>query len=98
MATNLLRPGWGQLDSHELRILLDNRIGRPGQYDGRDATPDRIHLPLARAQCRVVLTYCNRRIVSVEPRQAFDVAEWEQIAEERPQLTLTWPGTLTAPF
>jgi hypothetical protein len=45
VATNLLRPSWGQLDLHELRILLDARIGGPGQYDGRAANPDRFYLP-----------------------------------------------------
>jgi hypothetical protein len=48
MATYLLRPAWGHLDSHEPRILLDNRIGGPGQYNGQPADPDRLYLPLAR--------------------------------------------------
>jgi hypothetical protein len=91
MATNLLRPAWGQLDSHELRILLDNRIGGPGQYEGRATNPDRIHLPLAGAQCRVVLTYCDRQIVSVEPGQAFDAAEWDRIVAEIETSVLTGP-------
>jgi hypothetical protein len=91
MATNLLRPGWEQLDSHELRILLANCIGGPGQYDGRAANPNRIHLPLAGAQCRVVLTYRDRRIVSVEPGQAFDAAEWDRIAGEIETSVLTGP-------
>jgi hypothetical protein len=92
MATNLLRPAWGQLDSHELRILLDNRIGGPGQYDGRATDPDRIHLPLAGSQCRVTLTYCDRKIASVEPGQAFDASEWTGIAEEIENSVLT--GTM----
>jgi hypothetical protein len=91
MATNLLRPGWRDLDSRELRILLGERIGGPGQYDGRETAPDRIYLPLAGAQSRVVLTYGDRRIVSVEPGQAFDAAEWERIAEEIETSVLTGP-------
>jgi hypothetical protein len=31
MATNLLRASWKRVDSHELRLLLDERIGGPGQ-------------------------------------------------------------------
>src|SRR5947208_1040179 len=91
MATNLLRPAWEDLDSHELRILLANRISGPGQYDGRTTNPDRIHLPLAGAECRVVLTYCDREIVSVEPGQAFDADEWDRIAEEIENTILAGP-------
>jgi len=83
MATNLLRPSWGRLDSHELRILLAHRIGQPGQYDGREASPNRLYLPLAGAQCRVVLTFCSRKIVSVERGQGFDQSQWDSIANER---------------
>ena len=45
---NLLRQSWADLDSHELRLLLDKRIGGPGQYDGRPENPDRFYLPRAR--------------------------------------------------
>jgi len=82
MSNNLLRPGWQQLDSHELRLLLDSRIGGPGQYDSEAADPNRIYLPLAREKCRVALVFSGKRIVGVEPGQAFDVAEWQSIAEE----------------
>lgn len=91
MATNLLRPSWGRLDSHELRILLAHRIGQPGQYDGREANPNRLYLPLAGAQCRVVLTFCGREIVSVEPGQGFDQAQWDAIANEIETAVLTGP-------
>jgi hypothetical protein len=91
MAANLLRAGWGQADSHELRILLDARIGGPGQYENRAEDPDRIYLPLAGEQCRVVLGYGHRRIVSVEPGPAFDAAEWDRIAEEIETWILTGP-------
>ena len=39
-------------------------------------------LPLAGAQSRVVLTYRDRRIASVAPGQAFDSAQWDNIAQE----------------
>jgi hypothetical protein len=91
MATNLLRSAWDQLDSHELRILLHERIGGPGQYDGRDAAPDRIHLPLAGAQSRIILTFCGRQIVSVEAGPAFNAAEWDRIAGEIETSVLTGP-------
>ena len=82
MATNLLRTTWKELESHELRLLLEERIGGPGQYDDREANPHRIHLPCAGAGCRVSLTYSGQTIATVEPGQAFDVSKWNTIAEE----------------
>src|SRR6266446_378691 len=91
MATNLLRPTWGHLNTHELRILLAERFGRPGQYDGREANPNRLYLPLAGAQCRVVLTFRGREIVSVEPGLGFDTAQWDAIVEEIETSVLSGP-------
>ena len=91
MTTNLLRPSWGKIDSHELRILLNERIGGPGQYDGPESNPVRFYLPLARAECRVVLTYCARQIVRVEPGQVFDADQWDAIAHEIETSVLTGP-------
>jgi hypothetical protein len=72
MATNLLRASWERVDSHELRVLLDERIGGPGQYASRESNPHRIHLPLAGPTCCVTVTYAGRAITSVEPGPAFD--------------------------
>jgi hypothetical protein len=91
VSTNLLRPSWGQLDSHELRILLDNRIGGPGQFENRAADPSNFCLPQAGPTCRVVLRYCDHRIVSVEPGAAFDQAQWEAIADEIETAVLAGP-------
>jgi hypothetical protein len=82
MAENLLRETWANLDSHELRLLLDKRIGGPGQFDDRHANPNKFYLPLARASCRVALTFRDKKIVAVEPGPAFDAAEWQKIADE----------------
>jgi hypothetical protein len=45
---NLLRDSWSERDQADLRLFLQERIGRPGQYDGDE---NMIHLPLAREQC-----------------------------------------------
>jgi hypothetical protein len=79
MAKNLLRESWSDLDQADLRLLFQERIGRPGQYDGDDNV---IHLPLAREQCRVSLTYKGAEIVAIEPGSAFDGNEWDQICAE----------------
>ncbi len=91
MATNLLRPAWGQLDSHDLRILLNERIGGPGQFYSREVNPNTLYLPLAGAQCRVVLTFCGRHIARVGAGQAFNASEWEDIAEEIEASVLAGP-------
>lgn len=81
MASNLLRETWTGLDSFELRLLLDARIGRPGQYDRSD-NQNRFYLPLAGSACRVVLTFRDKKIFAVEPSPAFDAAEWTRIEAE----------------
>jgi len=79
VAQNLLSDTWADLDQAELRLLLQERIGRPGQYDGN---PDVLHLPLAREKCRVSLTYKGAKIAAIEPGAAFDRSEWERICAE----------------
>jgi hypothetical protein len=76
---NLLRCSWAGLDQADLRLLLQERIGRPGQYDGDENV---IHLPLAREQCRVSLTYDGSKIVAIKPGLAFNREEWEGICAE----------------
>jgi hypothetical protein len=86
--TNLLKETWTNLDSFELRLLLAERIGRPGQYDDRSANPNTFYLPLARAACRIALTFRGKQVAAIEPGTAFDRAEWERISEEIEQSIL----------
>ena len=79
MAKNLLRESWSDLDQADLRLLLQERIGQPGQYDGDE---DVIHLPLAREQCRVSLTYEGAKIIAIKSGPAFDSEEWDRICAE----------------
>ena len=82
MTENLLNDRWTDLDSAELRLLLDKRIGGPGQYHDRPNNPNLLYLPLAGASCRIKLTFHDKKIVGVEAGPAFDVDEWQQISEE----------------
>jgi hypothetical protein len=91
MTTNLLRKTWTDLDSSELKLLLDARIGGPGQFDGRDDNPKQFYLPLGRESCRIALTYAGSKIVAIEPGPAFDPAEWERVSEEIEKSILTGP-------
>jgi len=92
MAENLLRETWADLDSHELRLLLDIRIGGPGQFDGRDINPNKFYLPLARESCRVELTFRDKKVVAVAPGPAFDRVEWQKIVDEIENTLLVGPA------
>ena len=82
MTANLLSETWTNLDSYELRLLLDKCIGGPGQYHGRSNNPNKLYLPLAGSSCRIGLTYRDKEIVAIEPGPAFDAAEWERVSGE----------------
>ena len=83
MITNLLQTGWTDLDSAELRFILLERIGKPGQYDGLNGNPNTFYLPLAGSSCQIKLTFSHsKQIVAIEPGPAFDAAQWAQVVEE----------------
>jgi hypothetical protein len=94
MTNNLLRSEWDELDSAELRILLDKRIGGPGQYEDRTESPNKFYLPLAGSSCRVCLTFRQKKIVAVEPGPAFDTDEWERICNEIESSVLAGPESV----
>jgi hypothetical protein len=91
MTNNLLKDTWTDLDSAELRLLLDERIGGPGQYHDRTKNPNVLYLPLAGAPCRIKLTFRDKKIVAIEPGPAFDATEWERISQEIERSILTGP-------
>ena len=83
MTTDLLQTGWTDFDSAELRFILLECIGKPGQYDGCDGNPNTFYLPLAGHSCRIKLTFSDsKQIVAIEPGAAFDATQWEQVVEE----------------
>ena len=83
MTTDLFQHGWCDLDSAELRLVLLQLIGSPGQYDGRESNPNTFYLPLAGASCRIKLTFSdNKQIVAIEPGPAFDASQWQQVVKE----------------
>src|SRR5690349_6474200 len=90
MAGNLLPDRWLAFDQHELRILLDRHFGGPGQYDVGGANkliPNRLCLPLAGNECRIVLEFSPRkdnkeRLCEIKAGPAFDSTAWKRIVEE----------------
>ena len=91
MTDNLLRDEWKDLDLGELMLLLYERIGRPGQYDDISSNPNKFYLPLARSSCRVSLTFREKSIVSIEPGEAFNAAEWMKLSKEIEESILAGP-------
>jgi hypothetical protein len=98
MAENLLNDGWANLDSHELRLFLDERIGGPGQYDGASGGSNKLYLPLAGTFCRVVLTFDDKKITAVEPGPAFNPEGWREIYVEIEKSILTGPRKIGREF
>lgn len=83
MTTSLLQTGWTNLDPAELRFILLECIGKPGQYDGRDSNPNTFYLPLAGSSCRLKLTFSDsKHIVAIEAGPAFDAVQWEEVVKE----------------
>lgn len=99
MATNLLAGKWPDLDRRELRLLLDEAIGGPGQFHNRAANPRHFHLPLAGATCRVTLVFDKDGIIdAIEPGPAFDAGQWAQIADEIDTSLLAGPAKVGREF
>jgi len=88
---NLLKKDWTKLDSADLRLLLEVRIGGPGQYSGEKGDANRLYLPLADDSCRVVLRFRGNRISAVEPGLSFDAVQWAQICAEIDTTILVGP-------
>src|SRR6266404_2932414 len=70
-----------RITSQELRVVLDEVVGGPGQTSGA-SDPNKFYLPLWGAACRVVLTYDGSEISSVEPGPALSLEEWERLSAE----------------
>jgi hypothetical protein len=90
---NLFKPEWSVLESDDLRVLLEHRIGGPGQSSGE---PDdhRFYLPLAGNACRVVIRFKGTTISALEPGAAFDAAQWSEISATVDALLHTEPDKI----
>ncbi len=83
MTTNLLQSSWTDLEDTELRFILYEHIGRPGQYNHRNSNPNIFYLPLAGPSCQIKLIFsAQKQIAHIEPGPAFDATQWEQVVKE----------------
>ena len=79
--TELFLDAWKTIDPFELRLVLEERVGGPGQYDGRSTQPMRLYLPLAGAASQIELTFDIDGIVSIQPGLTFDADHWAQVQQ-----------------
>jgi hypothetical protein len=78
---NLFRKTWGNLDSHELKLLFNEKIGGNGQVDG-DITEDApFYLPMADDTCQIEIRFKNKKINSILPGKGFDKEKWVEISK-----------------
>lgn len=83
MGTYLLKDTWAKLDQGELRQILHERIGTPGQYHDHANNPNTFYLPLAGSACQIKLTFSkNKQIVAIEPGPTFDATKWALVIED----------------
>jgi hypothetical protein len=73
---------WNNVDRHELRLLLAERIGGPGQYANQLQFPSQFHLPLAGSTCQVIVKFKHKKVNSIEPGDAFDINTWNITATD----------------
>jgi hypothetical protein len=86
---NLLRADWETIDSADLRMLLESRIGGAGQYTGKPGDY-RLYLPLVRT-CKVALRFDGNRVSAIERGSNFDEAEWAKVSAEFDALSVARP-------
>jgi hypothetical protein len=90
--TTLLRFCSTERGSVELRLLLDELVGGPGQYHHCSNTRSKLYLPLAGSSCQIELTVRRKQrpkkpedrktIVNIERGPALDVDEWNRLGEK----------------
>src|SRR5260370_25658549 len=89
MPDNLLT--WPDLQPTELMILLHERLGGAWQGDISVRRPSKLYIPMFGPTCRVTLRFDGPKIVAIEPGQAFDRTQWEQISHEIENSVLRGP-------
>lgn len=77
---NLMARAWCALDPKELRLLLAEVFGDPGQYDS--VSKNHLYLPLGGSEARIVLDFKGARIVNISRGPAFDPDQWAKFAAE----------------
>jgi hypothetical protein len=81
--TNLFKPSWRDLDPAEIKCILHELIGGPGQYEDHANHTSSFYLPLAGTTCQVTLTFSkSKELTAIQPGPAFNDARWTRVTEE----------------
>jgi hypothetical protein len=70
------------VDRYELRLLLNDRFGGPGQTDREAGDLNKLYLPKARDQCRIVLVFKDGFLSAIQPGTAFSPQEWARFLDD----------------
>lgn len=81
-ATNLFLPEWRAIEQGELRVILEEIFGGPGQTDALSHGERKYFLPLAGAEARICISVEEKSITALEPGPALDAARWDKAATE----------------
>src|SRR6266850_1377471 len=89
MPNNLLI--WPNLQPTELMILLHEHMGGTWQGDISVRRPSKLYIPMFGPTCQVMLRFDGPKIVTIEPDEAFDGTQWEQISDQIENSVLKGP-------
>lgn len=82
---------WPNLQPTELMILLHEHMGGTWQGDISVRKPSKLYIPMFGPTCRIMLRFDGPKIDRIEPDQAFDSTQWEQISKEIENSVLKGP-------
>ena len=73
---------WENLDSNELRLLFNEKIGGTGQVNGGITEGAPFYLPMADDTCQIILKFKEKKIHSITQGKAFDGEIWSEISKQ----------------
>ena len=79
---NLFLKTWENLDSNELRLLFNEKIGGAGQVNGGITEGAPFYLPMADDTCQIILKFKEKKIHSITQGKAFDGKIWSEISKQ----------------
>ena len=72
---------WENLDSNELRLLFNEKIGGTGQVNGGINENAPFYLPMADDTCQIILKFKKKKINSISPGKSFNEKSWVEISQ-----------------
>jgi hypothetical protein len=92
-----MRKNWAGIDSSDLRMILENRIGGPGQYSGGVTEKGPLYLPVFES-ARVAIRFKGNRVSEILPASHFDEVQWKAVSADLDALGATAPDSFGRDF